>query len=459
MEIAKKQKPLFNTTRAIIIGFIAVILMGTIMLMLPVSSASGEWTTFGDALFTATSSVCVIGMTVVPTYAYWSLFGKILILILIQLGGLGVVCMTMGFFILIRKRITLRDRRLIQESFNLDTSRGLVRMILEIFKITFVMEAAGALIYSIRFIPQYGVTRGIAYSVFQSVSAFCNAGFDIIGDSSLTQYSGDVLVNITTMLLAVTGGIGFIVWWDIENIIRDIRQKKYTLNKFFERMQLHSKVVIITTFVLLVSGALLIYIFEYNNPETIGNMSQGDKILASLFESVTLRSTGFYTFEQEGIRNSTFIIVCLLMLIGGSPMGTAGGMKTSTIAILFIEVKSVVQGKKHAEAFRRRISIENVRTAIGVVGISILAVVIGIVALLTTEQGSMRELAFQAISTIGTAGLSMTSAADFTVYGKIIMIIMMFLGRIGPITMVMAFTAKRSKALDRDLPQKRIIIG
>lgn len=459
MEIAQKTKPLFNTTRAIIVSFLAVIIVGTILLMFPFASASGEWTKFMDAFFTSTSAVCVVGMTVVPTFAYWSIPGKIIIFILIQLGGLGVICITMGFFILIGRRITLRDRKLIQESFNLDTSSGLVRMILSIFKATFIMEALGAIAYSIRFIPEYGLLKGVALSVFQSVSAFCNCGFDIIGEASLTKYSGDVLVNLTTMILAISGGLGFIVWWDIKNVIEEIRNNALAKNKFIERLPLHSKVVIVASAIFLVAGAILVFVFEYDNPATIGNLPLGEKIMASMFESVTLRSAGFYTFDHGGIRNVTYLIVCIFMLIGGSPMGTAGGIKTSTVAILFIEVMSVVRGKKHAEVFGRRISIENVRTAITVAFISVSVGFMGIIILSITEDASFRQIVFEAFSTIGTAGLSLGITPNLSVVGRLVIIVMMFIGRIGPITMAMAFTARRSKALDRDLPEKRIIIG
>lgn len=459
MEAGQKTKPLMDTTRAIILGFLAVIIVGTVLLMLPISSVTGDFTGFMDALFTSTSAVCVVGMTVVPTYAYWSVFGKIVIFILVQLGGLGVVCMTMGFFILIGKRITLRDRKLIQESFNLDTSAGMVRMILSIFKFTFIVEGIGAVVYSFRFIPERGWLEGIALSIFQSVSAFCNCGFDIIGSESLVKYSGDLLVNITTMVLAVSGGLGFIVWWDIKNVINEIRYEGLSKNKFVERLPLHSKVVIVASAILLVAGTLLVFIFEYNNPATIGNMALGDKIMASMFESVTLRSAGFYTFPQSGINNATYLIMCIFMLIGGSPMGTAGGIKTSTVAILFIEVMSVVRGKRDAEVFGKRLSIENVRTAIAVSLISIVVAFMGIILLTATESASFKNIVFEAISTIGTAGLSMGITPSLSICGKIVVMVMMFIGRIGPVTMGMAFAARRSKAFNRDLPEKRIIIG
>lgn len=459
MELIKKAKPLMDTTRAIILGFLFVIVIGTALLALPVSSATGNWTGLMDSLFTSTSAVCVVGLTVVPTYAYWSAFGKLIIFILIQLGGLGVVCMTMGLFILIGKRITLRDRKLIQESFNLDTSSGMVRMILSIFKFTFIVEGIGAVAYSLRFVPEYGWLEGLAVSLFQSVSAFCNCGFDMIGSESFVRYSGDKLINFTTMILAVSGGLGFIVWWDIKNVINEIRQGGLAKNKFIERLPLHSKVVIVASAILLAAGMVLIFIFEHDNPETIGNMPLEDKIMASMFESVTLRSAGFYTFSQKGVCNATYLIMCIFMLIGGSPMGTAGGIKTSTAAILFIEVMSVVRGKKDAEVFGKRLSIENVRTAIAVSLISILVAMIGIILLTTTEDATFKNIVFEAISTIGTAGLSMGITSSLAIAGKIVVMIMMFIGRIGPVTMGMAFTASRSKALNRDLPEKRIIIG
>lgn len=459
MEFVQKDKPLFNTTQAIVLGFMAVIIVGTILLMFPFASQSGEWTDFMDAFFTSTSAVCVVGLTVVPTFSYWSVAGKIIIFVLIQLGGLGIICMTMGFFILIGKRITLRDRKLIQESFNLDTSAGLVRMILSIFKVTFIMEAIGAIAYSIRFVPEYGLMEGIALSVFQSVSAFCNCGFDIIGENSLVKYSGDVLVNLTTMVLAVTGGLGFIVLWDIKNVINDIRYNGLAKNKIYERLPLHTKVVLAATLIFLVSGAIIIFAFECNNPATLGEMPLGEKVLASMFESVTLRSAGFYTFEHMGIRDVTYMLICIFMLIGGSPMGTAGGIKTSTVAILFIEVMSVVRGKKDAEVFGKRISIENVRTAITVAFISVAVGFFGIIILSLTENASFREIVFESFSTIGTAGLSLGLTPKLTTVGRIVIMTMMFIGRIGPITMAMAFNARRSKAIDRDLPEKRIIIG
>lgn len=460
MNIIKKTKPMFNTTHLIIYGFAVVILLGTVLLMLPISSAAGQWTSFLDSMFTATTATCVTGLVVVPTYSHWSIFGKCVILTLIQLGGLGVICIAMGFFILIRRRITLKERRLIQDSYNLDNNGGMVKVILSVFRITFTIEGIGAILYSIRFIPEFGVAKGICYSVFHSVSAFCNAGLDLLGETSLSMYYNDVLVNVITMFLIVSGGLGFIVWWELQDVMYSVIRRELTINKVVERLSLHSKLALVATIIFIIGGAVIVFIFEYSNADTIGELPFGEKIIVSLFESVTLRTAGFSTIPQTGFRDATFFVMCFLMLVGGSPIGTAGGIKTTTVAILWVEILSVVKGKKAAEVFRRRINRENVRTAISVMAISIFCVIIGIMLLTVTEKDvSLRVIVFEAFSAIATVGLSMDFTAMLSDYGKIIIIIMMFLGRIGPITMAMAFMARRRRALDRDYPEKRIIIG
>lgn len=350
----KKTKPLFNTTHFIILGFAFAILAATCILMLPISSANGEWTSFVDAMFTATTSVCVTGLVVVPTYAYWSLFGKIVILLLIQLGGMGIICIAMGFLILLRKKITLKERKLIQESYNLDSTGGMVRVIMRVFKATFLIEGIGAVLYSVKFIPRFGLIRGICYSIFHAVSAFCNAGIDLLGDSSLAPYRGDVAVNAITMFLIISGGLGFIVWWDILKILDDMRHRRLAKNKFWERLSLHSKLVLSATVLLILGGFFVVFLFEYHNPATIGNMPLGEKVLVSLFESVTLRTAGFSTISQAGFHMSTFLVICFLMMVGGSPMGTAGGIKTTTITILFVEVCSVIRGKSMPRFFEEK---------------------------------------------------------------------------------------------------------
>lgn len=460
MKVDKAIKATFNTNLIILNGFLVALLVGIILLMLPVSSASGNGTDFITALFTATTSLCVTGLVVVPTYAYWSIFGKVIILILIQLGGLGIISFTIGFLIIIGKKISLKERKMIQESYNLDSAQGVLKILRKIFGITVKIEGIGAILYSIQFIPEYGIVKGICYSVFHSVSAFCNAGIDIIGNDSLVKYHGNVLVNFTTVMLIICGGIGFIVWLDIGGIISEIRNKKLSPNKFIERMKLHTKLVLITTAILVGGGFLFILLFEYNNPDTLGNMTFGNKCLAALFEAVTLRTAGFITVPQAGFRDGTFMIMCGLMIVGGSPFGTAGGIKTTTLALIFLLTWSTIKGKEDIEVCRRRINKQNVRSAvaIGTIVLSILAV--AIMALSFTEDAPLKVITFEAVSALGTVGLSMDFTASLTAIGKLIIIVLMFFGRVGPITIAMAMAGRARK--DRKItnyPEKRVMIG
>ena len=460
MKVDKAIKATFNTNLIILNGFLVALLVGTILLMLPVSSASGNGTDFITALFTATTSLCVTGLVVVPTYAYWSIFGKVIILILIQLGGLGIISFTIGFLIIIGKKISLKERKMIQESYNLDSAQGVLKILRKIFGITVKIEGIGAILYSIQFIPEYGIVKGICYSVFHSVSAFCNAGIDIIGNDSLVKYHGNVLVNFTTVMLIICGGIGFIVWLDIGGIISEIRNKKLSPNKFIERMKLHTKIVLITTAILVGGGFLFILLFEYNNPDTLGNMTFGNKCLAALFEAVTLRTAGFITVPQAGFRDGTFMIMCGMMIVGGSPFGTAGGIKTTTLALIFLLTWSTIKGKEDIEVCRRRINKQNVRSAvaIGTIVLSILAV--AIMALSFTEDAPLKVITFEAVSALGTVGLSMDFTASLTAIGKLIIIVLMFFGRVGPITIAMAMAGRARK--DRKItnyPEKRVMIG
>lgn len=460
MKVDKAIKATFNTNLIILNGFLVALLVGTILLMLPVSSASGNGTDFITALFAATTSLCVTGLVVVPTYAYWSIFGKVIILILIQLGGLGIISFTIGFLIIIGKKISLKERKMIQESYNLDSAQGVLKILRKIFGITLKIEGIGAILYSIQFIPEYGIVKGICYSVFHSVSAFCNAGIDIIGNDSLVKYHGNVLVNFTTVMLIICGGIGFIVWLDIGGIISEIRNKKLSPNKFIERMKLHTKLVLITTAILVGGGFLFILLFEYNNPDTLGNMTFGNKCLAALFEAVTLRTAGFITVPQAGFRDGTFMIMCGLMIVGGSPFGTAGGIKTTTLALIFLLTWSTIKGKEDIEVCRRRINKQNVRSAvaIGTIVLSILAV--AIMALSFTEDAPLKVITFEAVSALGTVGLSMDFTASLTAIGKLIIIVLMFFGRVGPITIAMAMAGRARK--DRKItnyPEKRVMIG
>lgn len=460
MKINKVVKSTFNTNNIVVYGFLIVLLVGTLLLMLPISTASGKGTDFITALFTATTSLCVTGLVVVPTYAYWSLFGKIIILILIQLGGLGIISFTVGFLMIIGKKISLKERKVIQESYGLDSAQGVIKVLRKVFALTFKIEGIGAVIFAFQFIPEYGLVKGIWYSVFHAVSAFCNAGIDILGGDSFAKYSGNVLVNLTTIALIISGGIGFIVWLDLGRIIKDIKNKTIKASKFVERMKLHTKIAIITTAILLIGGFLIIMIFEYNNPATIGNMSFGKKALVSLFESVTLRTAGFSTISQVGIRNATFLIVCFLMFIGGSPLGTAGGVKTTTIAMIYLMTIATIKGKDDVEVCRRRLNRQNIRSAGAIISIVLTILAVAIMALSFTENAPLKVITFEAISALGTVGISMDFTTSLTTVGRIIISVLMFFGRVGPITIAMAVSSRsrRDKTI-RNYPEKKVIIG
>lgn len=459
--ITKKRKiGKFDTPRIMMVGFLILVLLGTFFLCLPIASAKGEWTSFIDALFTATTSVCVTGLTVLPTYAYWSVFGKVVILILIQIGGLGIISVSIGFFTMIGKRITLKERMMLQEAYNMDSLQGLVRLTLKIIKGTLLVEGIGAVFYAFQFVPQYGIQKGFLYAIFHAVSAFCNAGIDLIGDQSFVPYSSSVLMNFTTMFLIIMGGIGFVVWWDVKRVFLDAK-KSGQYHGMMKKLTLHSKLAIVTSLILIFGGFLLIFISEFDNLDTIGKLPFWDKCMAALFESVTTRTAGFAMIPQQNFRSATMLILVVLMMIGGSPIGTAGGIKTTTIGMIYISMKCTIQGKKDTEVFDRKIGSDNVKTGLAVAGIFILLMYGGIFLLSATQNIPLGSVVFEAASAIGTVGLTRGATALLNSFGKVLIIFMMFIGRIGPITMAMAFSMKRKDGNyhKRELPEKKVIVG
>lgn len=442
------------------LGFLLVILAGSFLLWLPVSAAPGEHTNYIDALFTATTSICVTGLVTVPTFAHWSLFGKIVILILIQLGGLGVVACATLLFLIAKKKISLKNRKLIKETYNVEHLSGMVRMIRAIVLGTFVAELLGAISFSFQFIPQFGLIKGIGQSIFTSISAFCNAGIDTLGPNSLANYVGNPLVNLTTMMLIVAGGIGFIVWWDIKKVFMSVMRKEFPLKQFWRRLELHSKLAITVTLVLITGGALAYMIFEWNNPESMGHLNAGEKVLASFFQSVTTRTAGFESIGQAKFTDASTNVSDILMFIGGSPMGTAGGMKTTTVAILVMTAVSFYQGKKYTEIFHRRLSENSVKTALVVVMTGLCIVILMSTLLMAVTGFSMEDVIFEITSAIATVGLTRGITSSLNLAGKIIVIITMYIGRIGPITLVMAL-ARRAKVSDTQMrtAERKVIIG
>lgn len=447
-----------TTTQIIAVSFALAILIGTGFLMLPSAAADGRGTNFLDALFTATTSICVTGLTTVTTAVHWSLFGKIVILILIQLGGLGVITVTMLVFTIIGRRMTIKDRMLVQDTYNLSGLGGVASLLKKVALGTFLVEGIGAVCYAFVFVPEFGLTGGIGQAVFLSVSAFCNAGIDVLGEASLSPYAGNVWLNAVTMVLIVLGGLGFPVWWDLLAGIR--RERKNRELRFFQRLTLHTKVVLTMTAFFILVGALLILLFEYKNPETLGPMGAGEKCLAALFQSVTFRTAGFFTVPQGSLSAGSLLVSYIWMLVGGSPAGTAGGIKTTTFALVFLSVWAVVRGREHGQAFGRKLLEKNVRTALAVLVIGITAVFAGTMILCLTEKLPLESLLFETVSAVGTVGLTRGITGILSRAGKCVIIALMFMGRIGPITLVMAFASGRGKkTANIQLPEERILIG
>lgn len=442
----KWKKPIeLSTTQIIAIGFFAAVIIGGLLLSLPVSSADGQAAPFLDALFMSATSVCVTGLVLVDTFSYWSLFGKLVILLLIQVGGLGIVSFTTSIMLIIGRRVTLKDRLLLQDAFNLNTLSGLVRFLRKILKGTFLVEGIGAVCYSFVFIPQFGWIKGTGISIFTAVSAFCNAGIDIIGPSSLTPYVADPWINIVTASLIILGGLGFIVWWNVIDVLKLIRSREIRIRNFLQKLNLHSKITLLTTAILILGGMLLVLLLEYHNDATLGPYSFGSKLLIAFFQSVTLRTAGFATIPQQNFLDSTAFVFILFMFIGGSPVGTAGGIKTTTFALVCIATLSTVKGNEDAIAFKRIIPLKLIRKALSVAFISMLALFSAIIILSVTNDGNFMDIAYETTSAIATVGLSRAYTSSLNAIGKAVIILCMYLGRIGPISLAIAFSFKKGQ--------------
>ena len=430
-----------SPARIIPVSFLVAIIFGTFLLWLPVSSATGESQGLITSLFTATTSICVTGLVVVNTYAAWSLFGKIVILILIQLGGLGIISFSSMMMILLRKRFSLEDRQLLVDAMNFDTGNGMLRFLMRIFRWTFIVEGIGACFYCIEFIPRYGIGKGIWISVFTAISAFCNAGMDIIGPDSLISFNDDAGVLIITMAMIVLGGLGYVVWFDVsEKVIEGIR-KHFSLRDIIHRFSVHTKLVLLLTAFLIITGAVIIFPSEYYNTETMATMSLGDKILNSIFQSVTYRTAGFASVPQEGLTPVSVLIGYVLMFIGGSPIGTAGGVKTVTMFVVILNIISFVKQRKESVVFKRKVPADLVRKAVAIVSVSMFAVIFMTGLILATNDTNLEDALFEIFSAIATVGLSRGLTPNLTMLGKMIVIASMFLGRIGPISLAIFFAS------------------
>lgn len=438
-----------SQTQLIALGYIALILTGMLLLLLPVSTRPGNVTTAADALFTSTSATCVTGLVVYDTYTHWSTFGQCVILSLIQVGGLGFMTTMTLVAIFFRRKVGLQDRMMLMQSAGMLNLAGAVRLLRQIAFCTFGCELVGAILLSTRFIPRFGWAKGIYFSVFHAISAFCNAGFDLMGirspGSSLTTFVSDPVVNLTIMGLIVAGGLGFLVWSDL-----------WGTRLHPKRFQLHTRIVLSTTFILILGGALLFFIFEQHY--TLAGLSLKDQILASLFQSVTPRTAGFNTVDMGALSESGSTLTMMLMFIGGSPGSTAGGIKTTTLAVFILGTVSSIRRNHDTEVFRYRIDDSLVHQTSSIISIYFSLVLISTMLLCTIEPYGMEQIAFEVISAIGTVGLTTGITSSLCTFSRMVLCLMMFAGRMGGLTFMLILARKKAQApLTR--PAGRILIG
>ncbi len=450
-----KNRIRLTTTQLVMLSFLLAILIGSVLLSLPISSATGESVPYVDALFTATTATCVTGLVTVPTYTAWSTFGHIVILILIQIGGLGVITVLAGLSIALNRKMKLKDSRLISDAFNLNSLEGLSRFIKKVIIGTLAVEVAGALLCMPVFVRDFGA-RGIWISIFHSISAFCNAGIDIFAPDSLSGYATDPIINLTSCALIVLGGLGYIVWWDLLRVMKEFKSRGV---KCFKRLTLHSKIAITATLILIVGGAALIFAFEYSNPETIGNMSLFEKIQASVFQSVTTRTAGFFTIPQDKMTSGTAFVSMFLMFIGGSPVGTAGGTKTVTLVVLACTAFSVITNKEEVSLFDRSLSKQVTRKAVAVTTMSFSIMLISTLLISFTTNAEALDIIYETVSATATVGLTRNLTPYLSTLGKLIITATMYLGRIGPISLAVAFSYKKESENNIKNPTEEISVG
>lgn len=434
-----------SSSQIIILGFATVILIGSLLLTLPISTQDGNGAIFTDALFTATSAVCVTGLVVQDTATYWSTFGHAVIIALIQIGGMGVVTVAIAVSTLSGKQISLKQRSTMQEAVSAHKVGGIVRLTGFIFKMTILFELLGALIMAPTFCKEFGLLKGIWYALFHSISAFCNAGFDLMGVkttySSLTYFVENPAINFTVMALIVIGGIGFLTW-------DDMKTNKHHIRKY--RMQ--SKVILMTTALLILLPALYFFFFEF------GNRPMGERILSSLFQSVTPRTAGFNTVDLTQLSETGTALTILLMLIGGSPGSTAGGMKTTTLAVMLSTAISVFRHREHTHFFGRRVSDDTVRNAATIFMMYLVLFLAGGFALSRIEELPLLTCLYETASAIGTVGLTLGITPDLGIVSQLILILLMYIGRVGALTLIFSALSGNQGNTAR-LPQEKLTVG
>ena len=441
-----------NATRMVAGSFAIIILIGTLLLMLPAASQNGQSAGFLTSLFTATSATCVTGLIPVDTGMSWTFFGQVVIILLIQVGGLGFMTILSLFSLLLRRRIGLSERLIMASTLNLNDMDGVVRVVRHALMVTFTLEGIGAVVLSTRFISQFGILGGIWRGIFHAISAFCNAGFDLVGGkfgafTSLEGYNNDPLVLCTIMVLIVSGGLGFFVW---EDILRTRRWKGFSF---------YTKLVLSITAALLVGGTVFFLFVEYNNPATLGPMSVPQKILDALFQSVTLRTAGFASFNEGGLLDSSMAVSCVLMLIGGSSGSTAGGLKTVTVAVLLLSLRSNMAGREQVTIRGRAISYRKVIDAMTLALIIIFLFLTGSIVISLADGVPYLHAAFETASALGTVGVTVGITPTLSAFSQVVLICLMYLGRIGVISFSVAFLTRSRYPAKIKYPNLDVMIG
>lgn len=431
-------------------GFFLMILAGAVLLCLPVSSKSGEATPFIDAFFTSASATCVTGLVVYDTCSHWSFFGQAVILLLIQTGGMGVVTLAIAIAILSGKKIGLKQRYVMQESISAPQVGGILRMTNFIVKGTLLFEALGALFLAFQFVPQMGLAKGIWFSIFHSISSFCNAGFDLMGEtsgpcSSLTSFTGNALINLPVIFLIIVGGLGFFVWDDV---------KEHRFQHGFYHLQ--TKLVLFTTLLLILGPFVFLFLFEFSR-DCWGFLSLRERFLAALFQAVTPRTAGYNTVDLTLLSEPSQFLTILLMIIGGSPGSTAGGIKTTTFAIALLCIRSAFRNQDGIQCFQRRIPYDILRNATAIVAMYLSLLFTASFLIAWLENVNLMKAVFESASAIATVGLSLGITGSLSTASKIILILLMYFGRVGGLTMLYALTRRgKFPAL---LPQERVTVG
>lgn len=433
-----------NPPMVLSLGFAILITIGGLLLSLPFFTKSGQATPLVDSLFVAASASCVTGLTPVNTLEHWNTYGHILIIILIQIGGLGVMSLASIIPLILGKKIGMKSRQILKEQLNVESLEGMIVLFKYVLAFTFGTEILGAILLSIKFIPLYGAGKGVWYAVFHSISAFCNAGFDILGDS-IFPFRDDLLINLTLSFLVIVGGLGFVVTSEL------FRRRS------FKKLSTHSKLVLMVTAILLVLGTVM-FLFLENEDGVLQYETLKGSILESFFQSVVARTAGFYSVDLSQIKDSTALMLMGLMFVGGSPGSTAGGIKTTTLGVLFLSTHAVVRGESEPVVFGRHISTETVRKALAIFLVSIFIILSVSFMLTITESAPLVDILYETVSALATVGASKGMTPHLTDAGKNLITLCMYLGRIGPMTMAFAFGMKAKKSLIR-YPESFISIG